>query len=206
MSQHDEPQGWMAAWDQMISLVGTDLSDGQARWGADAVEPGTIRRYLEPIELACPIHYDLAAARAAGYDDVTAPSTAVLMYTLPSMWSPGDPTLFDSADRDAQPARSPINNEDPGPAPRTKGFFATDIELDFIRPVLLGERLGTRGRKLLSCLPKQTSVGRGAFCVFETEIVSDTGDVVARMRTGTYAYDPHPASGDPATAGKETTA
>jgi hypothetical protein len=128
------------------------------------------------------------------------------MYTLPAMWSPGSPTLFESAERDAQPARSPINNDDPGPAPRTKGFFATDIELDFFRPVLLGERLGARGRKLLSCLPKQTRVGRGAFCVFETEIVSDRGDVVARMRTGTYAYDPHPAPGNPAAAGKETEA
>jgi hypothetical protein len=113
------------------------------------------------------------------------------------MWSPGDPTLFESAERDAQPARSPINNADPGPAPRTRGFFATDIELDFLRPVVVGERLGTRGRTLLSCVPKETRVGRGAFCAFESEIVSDQGDVVARMRTGTYAYDPHPVP-DPA--------
>jgi hypothetical protein len=47
---------------------------------------------------------------------------------------------------------------------------------------------------LLSCVPKETRVGRGAFCTFESEIVSDKGDVVARMRTGTYAYDPHPVS------------
>ena len=194
MTATDERAGWVKAWDAMVALVGTDLSDGGIRWGADAVEPGTIRRYLEPIELGCPIHYDADAARDAGYDDIVAPSTAVLMYTIPPMWAPGDPTLFESAERDAQPARSPINNADPGPAPRTRGFFATDIELDFVRPVLVGERLGTRGRKLLSCVPKETRVGRGAFCTFESEIVSDKGDIVARMRTGTYAYDPHPVS------------
>ncbi|GHF36978.1 acyl dehydratase [Amycolatopsis bartoniae] len=193
MSADDERPGWVAAWDGMVALVGTDLSDGSITWGADAVEPGTIRRYCEPIELGSPIHYDEEAARAAGYDGVIAPSSAALMYTIPAMWSPGSPTLFDSAEPDAQPARSPINNDDPGPAPRTTGFFATDIEIDFLRPVLVGERLGTRGRRLLSCVPKETRVGRGAFSTFESEIVSDAGDVVARMRTGTYAYDPHPA-------------
>jgi|tagenome__1003787_1003787.scaffolds.fasta_scaffold20967474_5 hypothetical protein len=159
MTATDERPGWVAAWDRMVALVGTDLSDGEVRWGADAVESGTIRRYLEPIELGCPIHYDADAARAAGYDGIVAPSTAVLMYTIPPMWSRGDPTLFESAERDAQPARSPINNADPGPAPRTRGFFATDIELDFLRPVVVGERLGTRGRRLLSCVPKETRVG-----------------------------------------------
>ena len=194
MTGTDDRPDWVKAWDAMVALVGTDLSDGGIRWGADAVEPGTIRRYLEPLELGDAIHYDAQAARAAGYDDIVAPSTAVLMYTIPAMWSPGEATLFESADPNAQPARSPINNADPGPAPRTAGFFATDIELDFVRPVLVGERLGTRGRTLLSCVPKETRVGRGAFCTFESEIVSDKGDVVARMRTGTYAYDPHPAA------------
>ncbi|MFJ3212673.1 FAS1-like dehydratase domain-containing protein [Streptomyces flaveolus] len=192
----DERPHWVRAWDDMVALVGTDLSDGQIRWGADRVEPGTIRRYLEPLELGSPIHYDEAAAREHGFDGIVAPATSVLTYTIPPMWSPGEETLFVSADRDAQPARSPINNEDPGPGPRTTGFFATDIAVDFLRPVLVGGRLGIRGRRLLSCTPKETRVGRGAFSTFESDIVSDRGDVVARMRTSTYAYDPHPADGD----------
>jgi len=193
----DDRPDWVRAWDDMVTLVGTDLSDGRTRWGADVVEPGTIRRYLEPIELGSPIHYDEAAAREHGHDGIVAPSTSLLAYTLPAMWRPGEDTLFTSDDRDAQPARSPINNEDPGPGPRTAGFFATDIEIDFLRPVVVGERLGTRGRRLLSCTPKETRVGRGAFSTFESDIVSDRGDVVARMRTSTYAYDPHPTQEGP---------
>jgi hypothetical protein len=61
---------------------------------------------------------------------------------MPAMWSPGDPPLFTDDARDAQPARSPINNQGFPLGPRTTGFFATDIELDFLRPVALGERLG----------------------------------------------------------------
>jgi hypothetical protein len=115
------------------------------------------------------------------------------------MWRPGDPALFDSAERDAQPARTPILGQDGDLAPPTAGLFATDLELDLVRPVVVGERLGARGRRLLSCTPKQTSIGRGAFLTTESDIVSDRGDVVARMRVSVYAYDPLPTGADAGT-------
>ena len=183
-------ESWERDWEPMIELVGTDMSDGSTQWGADRVELGSIRRYCEPIELSDPIHYDAQSARAAGWEDVVAPATAVMMYAIPPMWRPGEPTIFPSAEPDAQPARTPINNADPGPAPPTSGFFATDVEIEFLRAVVVGERLGRRGRKLLSVTPKQTRVGRGAFMTTESEIVSDRGDVVARIRTSAYAYNP----------------
>jgi hypothetical protein len=181
---------WKSAWAGMVAMVGQDISDGTTTWGADRVEAGTIRRYLEPLEIGSAIHYDAGAARAAGYDDIVAPATSVLSFQVPPMWSPGDPPLFGDADANAQPLRTPINNTDTGPAPPTSGFFATDISVDFLRPVVVGERLGKRGQRLLSCVPKETAVGRGAFSTTESEIVSDRGDVVAIMRTGTYAYNP----------------
>jgi acyl dehydratase len=63
--------------------------------------------------------------------------------------------------------------------------------MDFVRPVAVGERVGRRGRKLVSCKPKETSMGRGAFITWESELVTGDGDVVAYVRTGTYAYNPH---------------
>jgi hypothetical protein len=182
---------WKRAWDPMVAAVGRDFGNGEVQWGADVVERGAIRRYCEPLELGSALHHDPEVARAHGHADVTVPYTGAVSWTIPALWRPGDPPLFDDAARDAQPARSPINNSDPGPAPRTSGFFATDMEMDFLRPAVAGERLGTRGRRLVSCEVKETSVGRGAFLTFETEIVSDAGDVIARMRTGAYAYDPH---------------
>ena len=190
MSGAAAQQDWTSTWAAMVAKVGHDLSDGTVTWGADRVEAGTIRRFLEPLEIGAAIHYDVEAARAAGYDDIVAPVSSVLSYTIPPMWSPAESTLFGDADPDAQPLRSPIDNPDPGPAPPTSGFFATDLSIDFLRPVVAGERLGLRGRRLLSCTPKETAVGRGAFSTTETEIVSDRGDVVAVMRTGTYAYNP----------------
>jgi len=191
----DDSADWRRAWDPMVAAIGQDFSDGQVSYGADPVTASDIRRFLEPLEFACPLHTDQAAAQAAGFADVTMPYSAVLSWTIPAMWSPGDPPLFDDDTRDAQPARTPINNPDPGLGPPTTGFFATDMELDFVRPVTAGERLGRRGRRLVACTPKETSVGRGAFMTWETDFVDADGEVIARMRSGTYSYQPHPAAG-----------
>jgi hypothetical protein len=100
---------------------------------------------LLPLEFDCPLHYDRDAAMQAGFADVTMPYTAVMSWSIPPMWSPGDPPLFDDDARDAQPARSPINNPDQGPAPRTTGFFATGLEMDFLRPVTVGSGSAAAG-------------------------------------------------------------
>lgn len=200
-AEQAEGGDWRRAWDGMVAAVGRDFADGAVTCGADPVAVSDIRRFLEPLELDCPLHYSQRAAQAAGFAGVTLPYTAVMTWSIPPMWSPGDPPLFDDDSRDAQPARSPINNAGPGPAPPTSGFFATDLEMDFLRPVIAGECVARRGRKLLSCTPKQTSVGRGAFLTWESEFISDRGDVIARMRTGIYAYQPHPA--EPRAAGSQ---
>ncbi|GAA2448897.1 hypothetical protein GCM10010191_77960 [Actinomadura vinacea] len=180
---------WRAEWQPVVDAVGRDFADGETVWGADPVERGAIRRYLEPLEFDCALHTGPEAARAAGFADVTMPYTGVIAWTIPAAWNPGE-TLFDSADRDAQPVRTAINNQDMGLGPKTTGFFGTDIEVDFVRPVVAGERIGRRGRRLLSCKPKETAVGRGAFMTWESEVVTEESEVVARIRIGTYAYVP----------------
>jgi hypothetical protein len=188
-------EDWQAAWQPVVDAVGEDFSDGTTVFGADPVEPGAIRRFLEPLELDCPLHTDPEAARAHGFIGVTMPYTGVIAWTIPPMRDPGQ-RLFDSADRNAQPVHSPINNQDMPLGPRTTGFFATDIEFDFLRPVVAGERVGRHGRRLVGCVPKETSVGRGAFLTWESDIVTEeSGEVVARIRTGTYAYEPKPGRG-----------
>ena len=120
---------------------------------------------------------------------MTAPYTSLLTFTIPAMWVPGQ-SLFTSDERDAQPAYSPINGDDLRIAPQLTGFFATDIEMDFVRPPVVGEHLSRRGNVLLSCSPKWISVGRGAFLTLESEVVNDDGEVVARVRNTVFAYEP----------------
>ncbi len=180
---------WQEDWQPLVDAVGRDFSDGSTVYGADAVEAGSIRRWLEPLEFDCALHYDEQAALDHGLTAISAPYTAALTFAIPATWIPGR-EVFTSAERDAQPAYTPINKPDLKLGPETTGFFATDIELDFVRPAVLGERLGVRGFRLISCVPKQTSVGRGAFMTWESEVVDAHGEVVVRQRTSTYAYNP----------------
>jgi hypothetical protein len=185
---------WKAAWQPLMDAVGTDFGGDVELWGADDVEKGIIRRFLEPLEFDCPLHYDKATAQQYGYRDILAPYSSILSSAIPPLWKPGS-TIWTSAERNAQPAFSPVasssNDAMQKLMPRTPGFFATDIEIDYLQPVVVGDRVRMRGRKLLSCVPKETSVGRGAFIVWESEILNQRGEPVARMRTGMYQYVPH---------------
>lgn len=190
MSKVDSPSNWQAEWAPVVAAVGKDFLDGEVTWGADPIEPGAIRRFLEPLEFDSGLHTDPATAEVHGFGNVIMPYTGILAWTIPEAWRPGE-RLFDSADRDAQPVHSHINNADLDIGPETTGFFGTDIEVDFHREVLAGERLGRRGKTLVDCVPKQTAVGKGAFMTWQSELIVDSGEVVGLLRIGTYAYIPH---------------
>jgi len=187
----DAAENWQAAWQPMVELVGQDLSDGTVAWGADPIEPGAIRRYLEPLEFDCPLHYDREVARQHGHADITAPYTSISTFSLPAQWRPGEP-LFTSAQRDAQPAYSPLRGARAAVAPPTTAYFATEYSADYLRAPRAGDRLGRRGNRLLHCDPKATRVGRGAFTLWEYEVVDQNLQVLARCRLGMYHYNPAP--------------
>ena len=75
--------------------------------------------------------------------------------------------------------------------PPTSGYFATDIEFDFLTDLVVGDTLDEVGNVLLSCEPKETRVGRGAFTKWQWEMQNQRGEVVARVRTGLYLYNAH---------------
>jgi hypothetical protein len=187
MAHADEE--WKAAWQPVIDKIGQDLGDGQIHYGADRVEAGAIRRYLEPLEFDCALHSDREIARVYGFSDVTVPYTGMSSFALPAVWSPGE-RVFASADRNAQPARGSVRPRVPEGGPPVTGYFATDTEMEFFRAVVAGERLGRRGQKLVACTPKETKVGRGAFVTFENEIVDEMGMPVARIRVSLFLYAP----------------
>jgi len=182
---------WKAEWRPVIDQVGTDFSSGDVAWAADRIEVGAIRRYLEPLEFDCPLHYDEEVARSQGYDGIVLPYTALLTFAKGAFWSPGT-ALFTDPARDAQPAQSNLKPYYPKGAPSFTGYFATDLSMEYLRPVCVGERLGRRGNKLVGCSPRETKVGRGAFLSYESELVNEALEVVMRLRSTVFLYNPHP--------------
>lgn len=181
----------------MVEAVGTDFGDGLDHEGPDAVEAGALRKFAEPLEFGCPLHHDQELAARLGYRGVVAPVSSIVTFTIPPVWRAGDGPAFTSAGRDAQPASQATGPRLTGLEPRTSGFFAADLEADFVTPVVVGDRLSRRGNLLVSCVPKQTSVGRGAFLVWQSEVRNQDGELVARLRSTTYSYVPH-AEAEPA--------
>jgi hypothetical protein len=183
---------WEDAWQPVVDAVGTDFG-GEAIEGADAVDASALRRYLEPLELDCPLHHDERVAREHGYAGVVAPFSSYFTFIALPLWRPGESPVFTSEERDAQPERAAVRRFATGLEPPYSGYFAADFELDLLRPVVLGDHLTRTGMTLVACTPKETSVGRGAFMTWEWEARNQRAEVVARFRNTMYLYNPHPA-------------
>jgi hypothetical protein len=170
---------WQAAWQPVVDAVGTDFGEGEAIEGADAVEPSALRRFLEPLEFDCPLHQD----------DGVAPVSSYFTFVAPAIWRPGDAPVFTSDERDAQPEGLAVRRFLTGLEPPHSGYFAADFEIEPLLPVTLGDRLSRTGMRLVSCTPKETSVGRGAFMTWEWEVRNQRAETVARFRNTMYVYE-----------------
>lgn len=186
---------WEQAWQPMVDAVGKDFGGGVTHQAVDEVEKGWVRKYCEPLEFGCPLHHDADEARRHGYRNVVAPVSGISStWTDLGQWHPGEPTNYPNA----EPNYNNINRNWAGrgevemPTPPTTAGFATDIEIEYFEPVVVGDRLTRTGRKLLSVLPRETSVGRGAFMVWETDVNNQRGETVAKLRNGGYLYVPKP--------------
>lgn len=181
---------WQAAWQPMVDAVGRDFGARLPEVWGEPIEAGAVARYLEPLELASPIHHDAAVARSLGYRDIVVPYTALMTFSLPLMWRPGDAPLFDKDGRDAMPARNPLGGARCGLEPPITNSFATGWDTDFLQPAVVGDRIRRRGLLLQGCRPKQTRVGRGAFINWQSEIINDRHELLARLRTTLFLYNP----------------
>lgn len=180
-------------WADLEAAVGQDFSGGEEVVAAEVVERSGIRRFCEILELGCPLHWDEEVAKSYGYRDLVLPVSAVnSTYTNSGIWKPGDPTRWGIKDVHAIAQRGPSRNTPQMPAPPTIGSFATDIEIEYLQPVCVGDRLTRKGQKLVSVTLRETSVGYGAFTVTEGYIYNQRGELVAITRNGGYRYNPHP--------------
>ncbi len=184
-------------WQDLENAVGQDFSDGQWRLASEPVERGAIRMFCEALEMDCPLHYDDEAARKWGYKGTIAPHASISStFTHTARWQPGARSRWDAPDReDAAYRQPPGNGERPVPMPRTTQGFLADLEIEYYRPVYVGDRLATRGHKLVSVAVKRTAVGYGAFMKFEREVINQDGELVAHIRNGSYRGNPVPKEG-----------
>lgn len=173
--------GKYGSWEETEAFLGKVIKVSE---GADAVEPGSIRRWLEPKEFDCAIHTDEAAARAAGHDGIVAPATMAFTYGLPAYWQPGDPP----AKAGDEPRQIPIPVIFDVPAPCTLSF-ATSVEIEFFEPMRLGDRL-TVTHRLVDITRKTLRVGDGAFLTQQDTYTNQRDEVVAVANLVIFRFNP----------------
>jgi acyl dehydratase len=173
-------------WEHTKAWIGRALSVYEGR---DAVEAGAIRSRLEVLEFGCPLHYDEKTAKEAGYEGVFAPYTMLQTYSSPANWRPGRPTSWQS-NRPNFAIGAKIRHGDI-PSPGTHSF-ATDVEIEYLKPLYLGDRVSMLERRLVNVNPKHTRVGEGAFLTWESRFCDQHGEIVAAARTSSYVYVPYP--------------
>ena len=194
-------EDWTQDWQPTVECVGRDFSGGIASPAVDPIERASVRRYCEPLEFGCPLHYDAEVARAHGYRDILAPHSGISSTWIdPGLWRPGQGTRYPSVHPHADIPRDRGPSMPEPPMPPTTAGFATDIEIEYREPAVVGDRLTVEGRELVSCLPRETRVGRGAFMVWQRRVVNQRGELVALLRNGGYRYAAFDASRPSASA------
>lgn len=110
------------------------------------------------------MHTDEKVAQENGYEKLIAPYSSLLTWFLPPYWRPGL-DVFSSSDIHAPITDKPLLVLETKIAPKTPHYFATNMEIDYVNPFYVGDHLCRTDFILKSCIPKETSVGKGAFIV-----------------------------------------
>ncbi len=187
-------------WGPTRELLGKDIML-EPKTGIDAVEQSGIRRQMETLEFDCPLHFDEAIAKKYGYEGIFAPAHMIQVFQQGSMWEPGMGSIWPTDDphyTNSGTGRAGKTLEVPSPG--TAGFV-TDLEVETLRPLYLGDRVSQVSQILTDVNPRKTRVGDGAFLRYEYKWNNQDGTPVGRQIMVSYTYVPNPQAAAAAASG-----
>jgi hypothetical protein len=175
MSFAPEPGTPLAAYyAETQPRTGTVLS----RRSLGTLDAVTIGRYAMTIGATDPAHYDLAAARSAGYADVVAPPNLLAAMVE---WGVGTPETELGSDGTPHDGDIPL-----GEGLRVMG---AGEEMELVGPAVAGTEVVLE-TTLEAVTPKQTRAGTCVFVTTLNTFTSADGDVLNRNRRTVVLLDP----------------
>lgn len=190
MGQHNERD---YTWDDLVSVIGDDFSGGEIVTADEVIAYTDVVRYCEPWEIGNAIYWDEDLAKKAGYRGVVVPWSSIKQtFSYSGRWRPGEPTRFNSSGAESTSrlgTYQPGGNFPPIPMPKTSQAVVTHMEIAYFEPVVVGDQLHSKGRKLTEVRPRQTKIGFGAFTTMVTEIYNQLDQLVARVHEGLFQYN-----------------
>ena len=175
-------EGWgkQGSWQETESFLGKVIAISK---GVDAVEMGSIRKWLEPKQFYPPIHGDPQAAAKVGYKDVVAPRTMAFTYGLPAYF--GEDALLEQAGQTATQIPVPVIFDLPAPCIRS---FATSVDIEFFADMYIGDRISCT-HSLTDITYKTLKVGSGAFLTQEDSYTNQKDELVARAELVIFRFN-----------------
>lgn len=192
-------------WSETRAFIGRNILL-EPKTGIEPVEQSTIRRQMEVLEMDCPLHFDEAVAKQQGYDGVFAPPHMVQTFQVSSLWEPGMTSIWTTDDPHFTVAGTGrAGKVEKVPTAGTAGFV-TDLEVEFLKPLYLGDKVTQVSQTLLDVNPRKTRVGDGAFSTYESFYENQRGERVSRQKMTLYSYvpNPQPAGGGRPGGGNES--
>jgi uncharacterized protein len=141
----------------------------------DEVNQAMIRHFVEAVGDENPVYTDENAARAAGFGGVIAPPTMLQAWIMRGFKASYLPPADDYESTAHDDIMSLLDSG---------GFtsvVATDCEQDYLRPIVLGDRISVTSRIESVSPVKKTALGDGHFVTTRLEYTDAGGDLVATM-------------------------
>jgi uncharacterized OB-fold protein/acyl dehydratase len=185
-----EDSGYRAHLQEFVGRVSGPPSNAP-----DEVNQAMIRHFVEAVGDENPVYTDEKAARAAGFPGVIAPPQMLQAWIMRGYKA----SYSQAADRE------PTAHDDIMTLLDSEGFtsvVATDCEQEYMRPLVLGDRIAATSVIESISDMKSTALGDGHFFTTRLEFVDSAGDLVATMRFRILKFRPAarpaaPAQTDP---------
>jgi uncharacterized protein len=165
----------------------------------DDVNQAMIRHWVDAMGDDNPVYVDDEAARANGFPGVVAPPTMLQAWIMRGYLS--QPGGSWKALRDA--SGKPLAQEELFAVLDAAGFtsvVATNCDQEYMRPVVLGDRLSVSSVIESVSPEKHTGLGDGHFVSTRLEYTDQHGELVATMRFRILRFRPRPARPAPGPA------
>jgi uncharacterized OB-fold protein/acyl dehydratase len=141
-----------------------------------------IRNFVEAVGDDNPVYTDDAAARASGFSGVIAPPAMLQVWIMRGYRASMNPT-----EREPSVIDGAMALLDSG------GFtsvVATDCEQEYLRPVVLGDRIASSSYVESISPMKKTALGEGHFITTRLEFTDAAGELLATMRFRMLKFRP----------------
>lgn len=175
--------------EKLLPWVGQPLSKGGPQEAPDPVNLPMIRHWVAAFEDQNPVYLDEEAARAEGHDGVVAPPAMLQTWTMPT------PIIEGIGERGGSPTE--IDPESPLRILDEAGYgatLATNSELEFERPLRLGETLTSESVLESVSERKQTGIGAGYFVTWVYLYRNESGELVGRQMFRVFKFSPGAAA------------